>query len=666
MREVRRRVRLLAGVLAGGWLVVLVALYRKPGTRPSESHDEIAKTLVAEAGSVHDRMRFRDFEYVETRGGEGRFRLFAAEALRFDVEWEKKFRLKDVMFESGPASVSAGVRLYAPRAEFTEDSRAFRVFDGVEIAGEEARLSGDAFHYEPTKRELISEGPVTAQRGRLVIRADGAVVATQDGRVFLTGNVRLRGRSEKGEALDVESPRVELSRGGTILATGDETVAHSTGIVIRARSLERSRNGEGDRIRAEGSAVLVLAPVAGRLPGAAMVLGDAIDLERNRASLPAFLAVTSTPPALSEMELAPGPRDNARTGVSIRLEARFRSGVLSEIGAPSRLTAREAAGLDVRPGGGLRTLVAGSARLTFGAEGRLDVGLFEGGVSVTDGARASLRGAVATLRGADDAAVVTGAPAEYRDPEATLVARTIVYGRRDDRIDASGQVRASFSGEGRPGLFGERDGGPLFSESDTFQLTDGRNHLHLAGNVRAWQKENVLRCDGLFVDNADRSVRAEKNVHVFFRRDETARAPGRPGGSAGAETINASGDVLTHREAERFVRIEGHAEVISGAWQMTSDVTDLRLGAARSIEYAEARGSVILEDRAQHRRGEGTKATWRPQTEIVTLEGRPATAVDGKGNRSTGALLTFRQGRSQVDVETGTVPSETTFKPEGS
>lgn len=666
MTKGRRLLRLLAVLLAGGWLVVLVVLYRKPGTKPSEARNEIAETLVAEAGPVQDKMRFSNFDYRKTEGGEVQFRLLAAEALRFDVEWERRFRLKDVVFKSGPASASEGVRLYAPRADFTMDSRAFRVYDGVEIVGEEARLLGEAFRYEPTKLELISEGPVTAQRGRLVIHADGAIVATRDGRVFLTGNVRLRGRSEKGEALDVESPRVELSRGGTIRATGDGTVARSAGTVIRARSLERTREGDGDRLRAEGSAILVLAPVAGRLPGAAVVFGDAIDLVRDVASMPASLTVTSTPPSLAEIELAPGPRENGRTAVSTRLEARFQRGVLSEIGVPSSLTAREAAGPDVQPGGGLRTLTAGSARLTFGAEGRLDVGLFEGGVSVTEGTRASLKGAVATLRGTDDAAVVTGAPAEYRDPEATLVAKTIVYGRRDDRIEASGQVRASFSGEGRPGFFGEREGGPLFSESDTFRLTDGRKHLQLAGNVRAWQKENVLRSETLYVDNADRSVRAEKNVHVFFRRDVAGRTPGRTGGARGSETMNASGDVLTHREAEGFVRIEGHAEVISGAWQMTADVTDLRLAADRSIEYAEARGSVILEDRSQHRHGEGTKATWRPQTEIVTLEGRPATAVDGKGNRSTGALLTFRQGRSQVDVETGTVPSETTFKPEGS
>jgi hypothetical protein len=98
---------------------------------------------------------------------------------------------------------------------------------------------------------------------------------------------------------------------------------------------------------------------------------------------------------------------------------------------------------------------------------------------------------------------------------------------------------------------------------------------------------------------------------------------------------------------------------------MNSDVADIRLAADRSVEYAEARGTVMIEDRTMHRRGEGTRAIWRPQSEAVTLEGKPATALDGKGNRAQGAVLTFRQGHSQVDVETsGSVPSETVVKPE--
>src|SRR5262249_60686645 len=81
---------------------------------------------------------------------------------------------------------------------------------------------------------------------------------------------------------------------------------------------------------------------------------------------------------------------------------------------------------------------------------------------------------------------------------------------------------------------------------------------------------------------------------------------------------------------------------------------------------AEAGGSGRREARERRRRGEGTKATWRPTTDLVTLDGAPATAVDGKGNRLTGAVLTFRQGRSRVDVESSTtVGSEAVLHPEG-
>ncbi len=661
----RRRVRHLLVGLAVAWGLLLALLYRKPGARPAEKREEIADTLIAETGSVRDRMRFRDFEYLEMRGAGSRYRLVAAEALRYEEGWERKFRLKDVTFESGPEDAARGVILRAPRAEFSEGSRAFRVFEGVLISGQDALLRGEAFHYDPHDRSLVSEGPVTAERGRLVIRADAGTVRTQASVVLLSGHVRLRGRADDGRALDLSAPRVELSQGGRIAAAGAETSVRGEGLVLRARALDRIPDGEGDRLRAEGEARLFLAPSAGRLPGAAEMAGNVLDLTRDPEGRPVLLEA-ATEAGVSDLDVAPGPRDPARCARSARFEVHFRAGRLAEVVVPSSLTAREAARPDAPPPSGLKTLVAGSAKLTFDPEGRLAVGVFTRGVSLTDGSRASVRGAEATLRGADDTAVVAGDPAEYRDERATLAAQTIAYGRRDDRIDASGRVRASWSGEGREGLLGGKESGPLFSESDSLRVTEGRTKVHLAGSVRAWQKENVLRAESVDVDQVSRTLRAERNVRVFLRREAAASPASGAGAGAGTETINASGDLLTHREADRSVRIEGHVGLLSGAWQVAADVCDLRLGADRSVEYAEARGAVMLEDRAQHRRGEGTKATWRPRQEVVSLEGSPATAVDGKGNRASGAVLTFRQGRSQVDVETGTVPSETTLKPEGS
>jgi lipopolysaccharide export system protein LptA len=125
--------------------------------------------------------------------------------------------------------------------------------------------------------------------------------------------------------------------------------------------------------------------------------------------------------------------------------------------------------------------------------------------------------------------------------------------------------------------------------------------------------------------------------------------------------------VLTHLESEHLVRIEGNTSVVSGTWVIHADVTDVRLAADRSVEFAEARGAVTLEDRLTRRRGSGEKATWRSQADVVSLSGSPAIAYDAKGNRLTGALLTFRQGQSRVDVESSdTIPSGALVKPEGS
>ena len=670
MSRFARLGRTAIALLAAAFALVVVLSYRKPGARTEGARDPVAETLLAEAGGARDRMRFRDFQYDETRESEGRYRVRASEAVRFDENGRRFFRLKDVVFESREGAGPRAVSIRAPRAELFEGSRAFRVFDGVEVAGEDTRLTGSSFHYDPALRVLASEGPVDATHGGLFASAHAGSLDTRDGLLVLEGDARLRGRGDEGRPVELRAPRVVVGRDGRLEATGG-AVLKTDRFVLRGRAFVRELLPEGSRLKASDDAHLLVPPEREQPPAAMLATGDVLDLQLDAAGRPAAFEASAA--LVARVDLAPTGTSGARRSEAPRFFGRFREGRLSEITVPENLRAVESAKTGGLPGSGLRTLEAGFARLTFTSLLALDTGTFDKGVVATDGTRASVKAPHATLRGGDDTAVFSGepgVPAQYRDERGTIVAKALSWDRREERVDAAGDVRASYAGgDRRVSLLGSEGGAPFFSESDTLRLSSRTSKVLLTGSVRAWQNENVLRCGSLELDDREKTMRAEKNVRAFFRR-ETAPPKGKagkPAAPAGSETVNAASDVLTHREADRFVRLEGHATITSGPWTMSADVTDIRLTETRAIEYAEARGSVVVEDRAQHRRGEGTKATWRPVSEAVMLEGSPATALDGRGNRSTGAALTFRQGRSQVDVETGgQQPTETVLRPEGS
>lgn len=655
----RRHVRRTIAVLGFAFLAFLVLSIRPRGSRPGRAGGEVAETLVREASGIRDRLRFRDFAYDESRDQQGSLRLRAAEAIGFSENGEELFRLKDVTVETRGADDGAALSLSSPRAELNQGSRAVRVFDGVTLHGEGLTLRAEALRYRPQDRTFVSEGSVSAVRGRLIGGADRGEVSTGDGRVRLEGAVRFRGRDETGRAIEMTAPGLLLGRDGALRAEGG-VVVKTDDFLLRSATFSRDAESAGDLLRAAGRPELTLWPREGGLSSPALARGDVLELKRDAAGLPELLALTSNA-GDSRVDLGPETGAGARRILSRRVDARLPKGRLSEVSFPEPFRAAESA--QANPGGaGLRELSARSARATFAPDGRgLDVLYLEGDVVGVDGPRARLTGARGTVRGADETAVFVGEPgrpATWSDARGTVRAQTLQYARREGRADASGSVFATYTGAGSGPLPGAEPDSPYFSESDRLTVFPAARRAILAGNVKAWQKENVLRCATLTLEGRD--LRAEGDVRANLKRRAAA------GARTPDETVTASGDLLTHHEADRTVRIEGRAVLISGGFQLNADVTDIRLGADRSAEYAEARGTVVIEDHLRHRRGEGKRATWRSQSDVVTLEGEPARAIDGSGNRLAGAVLTFRQGRSRVDVESAPgVTTEGVFRPEG-
>jgi lipopolysaccharide export system protein LptA len=576
------------------------------------------------------------------------------------------FRLKDVTFRTKEAGTSRTATLEAPRAEFVPATKAFRVFDDVRIEGAGVGVRCASFRYDPALRLLVSEGPVQALRDGLVATARKGAVETGAGVVRFREDVRIGGRDARGRRIALDADEVDMDRGGGFSARG-EVVLKTDELVLRATRAERETTGDGDRIAAHGSVLALLLPRAAEGRGAPVrAQGERLVMQRDAQGIPGHVLLSGP---TARIDIPADASAGARSAVATEFDATLVAGELSRIVVPVPLVLSESASAP-RPGASsppaARRLSAQNGQLTFGADGRsIDTAVLEGGVVVSEGTRLTVRAPRATLRGTDESAVFAGSPehpARYEDESARVSASVLTWFRKDDRIEAAGSVKTSFRGREGSALLGGSSQAPVFSESDFLRVTPSERKVLLTGNVTAWQEENVLRGQTILLDDRERALRAEGGVRAVLRRrrvDPKTR-------QAVLETVTASGSVLTHRETERLLRIEGASSIVSGTWAMSADVTDVILGPERTIDHAEARGNVVVEDRSDGRRGEGARATWRPQGEAISLEGKPATALDGKGNRMTGALLTFQKGSGRVDVETGPgIPSQGILRPEG-
>jgi lipopolysaccharide export system protein LptA len=592
--------------------------------------------------------------------------LRAAEAIAFAEGADRLFRLKDVTFQSRDAASGRVAVVAAPRAEFVPATKAFRVFDGVRIDGEGVGVRSVSFNYDPVRKLLVSEGPVKALRDGLVATALEGSVETAAGVIRFRNDVRLGGVDDRGRRIALSAKEVDLRRGGGFSARGS-VVLKTDELLLRGDEAEREPLDGADRLSARGSVVAVLIPRQGeKLTSPIRAEGEALELRRDATGAPGDLLLTGSP---ARLDIPPEGPTGARRAVSNRFEAMLVGGKLTRVSVPGPLTlaesaspARPAAG----PGPAARLLSAGSGQLSFGPDGKtIETAVLDGGVALSEGTKTSVTSPRATLRAMDESAVFAGTadqPARYEDEKTRVQANVLTWFRRDERIEGAGNVKTTFRGREGSDILGGDSAAPVSSESDFLRVTSSERRVLLTGNVTAWQEENVLRAQSVALDDRNRSLRAEGNVRTTFRRRRID-----PKTKAGVvETVAASGNVLTHREADRLLRIEGSTSVTSGTWVMKADVTDVVLGPNRTVDFAEARGNVVVEDRADRRRGEGAMATWRPQAEAITLEGQPAVAIDGKGNRMTGARLTFQKGSGRVDVETGPgIPSQGILRPEG-
>jgi lipopolysaccharide export system protein LptA len=244
---------------------------------------------------------------------------------------------------------------------------------------------------------------------------------------------------------------------------------------------------------------------------------------------------------------------------------------------------------------------------------------------------------------------------------------------RGSSSDAAGPGAATADGAALPFT----PGVPVDVLSDGAVIKQDDKTAEFTGHVRARQAERALSSAKLFVNDADKTARAEGSVTVRTFREEkpaTAISPPAvvatpPGGVAAKSPKVATGptggvvrvpvqidaDSLFRDDVHHLTRFEGHAIYREPSRRLNADRITIEGGSGGAPATTTAEGHVVTDGDGKH--GTGDRAVHRAADKTVTLEGtdRPAQVFEAATGRSwRGPSLTWVQTPDSIPVVTGT------------
>lgn len=201
-------------------------------------------------------------------------------------------------------------------------------------------------------------------------------------------------------------------------------------------------------------------------------------------------------------------------------------------------------------------------------------------------------------------------------------------------------------------LFPDR-GGPVFVRSNMAIFRQNEKIAVFSGDVRAWQKTNVLFTNELTVTGEGETIQAKGGVRgtMSGRRSDAAAAP-----------VQLRADSLFGRKSAKKIDLSGNVHIEDGARKLDSQSATIRLGENQKIETIEASEDLVISEPAARRKAEGQRALYDLNRKTIVVDGSPATLTDPQGSVK-GERIVFDLKRNRADVS-GAAPVQATYNPQ--
>ena len=235
----------------------------------------------------------------------------------------------------------------------------------------------------------------------------------------------------------------------------------------------------------------------------------------------------------------------------------------------------------------------------------------------------------------DETVRLRGGEPTVWDAQARAKAAEIDWDTRNQKSNLRGKVSTTYYSQKQTGgatPFGDSSA-PVFLTAADAEFDHRAETAVYTGNARAWQENNYVRADRLFIKQKDGQLLGDGAVQSLLYN-----AKKRENGKESTVPAFASAQKMIYIRNNNSLRYEGNVDIRQGTDRITAGVATVSMTDKNEVAQTIAENNVVVTQ--PKRKASGDYAQYTADNEVIILRGNPARVEDSESGSTQSAQLT--------------------------
>lgn len=600
-------------------------------------------------------------------GNNGWMKTRGNHAVAFVEQEVQKVEIAGAVQIESAANGQVPTKLNANRAVYTKAGNVYELFGNVRIEtvrdSKNTLITASEGVYKENQGTAELSGGVTVTQGSDVVKGDSINTSLYAEktvrRATVIGNAYLKqDAADRATVIKASSMNAFFDQNGNVRTAN--TVGNSSAEVIPKDVKEYTRfnissvnalrvtfrpNGTLNVFETDGRTSLNL-NVPNNSQDAANKTVTADRIETTLAANGTDLANAS---AIGNAELVVTPlRNGENSFVSVVNAERFDCDFFEKNNAKSCVT-KGTSKVVRKPtvsGKELQTLTAKQLVTSFN-KGTQDINTFDaiGNATFVEGDRNGVAERI-NYTGADGVLRLRGGMPNVWDSSARAKADQIDWHTRQYESYLNGNVAVTYYSQKKTnGAAPFTDvNSPIFITSNQAKFEHRKQHAVFTGNARAWQEDNYVRGNRLYIEIPEGKFVATGDVSsLLYDVNQTV------GGRRAKNPVYVSASEMQYQKDQNVLSYSGNVDIRQGTDRITAGSADVYLDSSNNVSRTIAENNVVITQPG--RKATGDFAEYVAADETVVLRGNPARVNDSERGSAQGREVKVYVRENRVEGE---------------